>query len=148
MDPYEFYVAKYGGTIEAPDFPRCWQRAMNIISDYTSGRYENTSEETMNQIMYCACELCDLVCSKEKIRKALYSVDTGSVAPGGQIKSLSSGSESITYESASTSVQLDAIESNISETALSWLRGLKDNDGAYLLYRGVGNRVGRYYNDF
>lgn len=102
-----------------------------------------TDEDTLTALKYCAAEIINTLHQIATIEKAgaMVSRADGTMAPA-VVASVSSGSESITYSTATTAVSA-AVSDFKARTALfsgivrNYLSGLKDANGVNLLYMGA-----------
>ncbi len=140
---YEFYKNEYfGDTIAESDFPKWADRASRQIDVFTFRRLLSAypeDEYTDKQIKLCMCELAEKMMETDKYLKASALNEEGHAAT---VKSVSAGSESITYTTGET-VYASVIKDERSRTAFyrvtltEYLNGLKDANGICLLYVGV-----------
>lgn len=98
LTTYEFYTnTYYGDAIEESAFPKWCSRATAKLVYLTYGNINDTTKaEYDNQIQMATCALADM----------LFKIEQATVAAGAKdetnIKSMSSGSESITFGNAET----------------------------------------------
>lgn len=140
---YEFYKNEYfGDTIAESDFPKWADRASRQIDVFTFRRLLSAypeDEYTDKQIKLCMCELAEKMMETDKYLKASALNEEGHAAT---VKSVSAGSESITYTTGET-VYASVIKDERSRTAFyrvtltEYLNGLTDANGICLLYVGV-----------
>lgn len=140
---YEFYKNEYfGDTIAESDFPKWADRASRQIDVFTFRRLLSAyppDEYTDKQIKLCMCELAEKMMETDKYLKASALNEEGHATA---VKSVSAGSESITYATGET-VYASAIKDERSRTAFyrvtltEYLNGLTDANGICLLYAGV-----------
>lgn len=140
---YEFYKNEYyGDTIAESDFPKWADRASRQIDVFTFRRLLSAyppDEYTDKQIKLCMCELAEKMMETDKYLKASALNEEGHA---GAVKSVSAGSESITYATGET-VYASVIKDERSRTAFyrvtltEYLNGLTDANGICLLYAGV-----------
>lgn len=140
---YEFYKNEYyGDTIAKEDFPRWAERASRQIDVFTFRRLRSAypaDEYTDRQIKLCMCDLAQKMMETDKYLKASSLNDEGHASV---VKSVSAGSESITYATGET-VYAAVVKDERSRTAFyrvtltEYLSGLTDADGVCLLYAGV-----------
>lgn len=140
---YEFYKNEYyGNTIAESDFPKWADRASRQIDVFTFRRLLSAYPEdkyTDKQIKLCMCELAEKMMETDKYLKASALNEEGHAAT---VKSVSAGSESITYTTGET-VYASVIKDERSRTAFyrvtltEYLNGLTDANGICLLYVGV-----------
>lgn len=140
---YEFYKNEYyGDTIAEQDFPKWADRASRQIDIYTYRRLLSAypaDEYTDMQIKLCMCELAQKMMETDKYLKASALNEEGHASV---VKSMSAGSESITYATGETiyaSVVKDEERRKAfyRSTVTEYLSGLTDADGICLLYAGV-----------
>lgn len=160
---YEFYKDRYFGTIiPEADFPRLAERASDFIDTITFDRLADglpSNERASVKVQKAVCAVADAqyqieLAEKQALSAAHGTSTTSGVASGttGVITSKSSGSESISFASpselAGSAKEWSAIytaagnakETNklLTETAIPYLSGVKDDKGEYLLYAGIG----------
>ncbi len=97
---YDFYANKYyGDTVPETDFPKWLSRATDKLNYVTFGHINDDALEDYNvQIQKATCALIDLLYSIDQIAKQVISADERN------IKSKSSGNESVTFETTKTSI--------------------------------------------
>ena len=140
---YEFYKNEYfGDTIAGSDFPKWAERASRQMDVFTFRRLLSaypTDEYTDRQIKLCVCELAEKMMETDKYLKASALTEQGHSSV---VKSVSAGSESITYATGET-VYASVVKDNRSRQAFyrvtltEYLNGLTDANGVCLLYAGV-----------
>lgn len=140
---YEFYKNEYfGDTIAESDFPKWADRASRQIDVFTFKRLQSaypSDKYTDRQIKLCMCDLAQKMMEADKYMKANTLNEEGH---SNVIKSVSAGSESITYATEET-VYASVIKDERSRIAFyrvtltEYLNGLTDADGVCLLYAGV-----------
>lgn len=140
---YEFYKNEYfGDTIAESDFPKWADRASRQIDVFTFRRLLSAypeDEYTDKQIKLCMCDLAEKMMETDKYLKASALNEEGHATA---VKSVSAGSESITYATGET-VYASVIKDERSRTAFyrvtltEYLNGLTDANGICLLYAGV-----------
>lgn len=140
---YEFYKNEYyGNTIAESDFPKWADRASRQIDVFTFRRLLSAyppDEYTDKQIKLCMCDLAEKMMETDKYLKASALNEEGHASV---VKSVSAGSESITYATGET-VYASVIKDERSRTAFyrvtltEYLNGLTDANGICLLYAGV-----------
>lgn len=140
---YEFYKNEYyGDTIAESDFPKWADRASRQIDVFTFRRLLSAyppDEYTDKQIKLCVCDLAQKMMETDKYLKASALNEEGHSSI---VKSVSAGSESITYATGET-VYVSVIKDERSRTAFyrltltEYLNGLTDANGVCLLYAGV-----------
>lgn len=140
---YEFYKNEYfGDTIAESDFPKWADRASRQIDVFTFKRLLSAypeDEYTDKQIKLCMCDLAEKMMETDKYLKASALNEEGHATA---VKSVSAGSESITYATGET-VYASVIKDERSRTAFyrvtltEYLNDLTDANGICLLYAGV-----------
>lgn len=140
---YDFYKNEYyGDTIAESDFPKWADRASRQIDVFTFRRLLSAypeDEYTDKQIKLCVCDLAQKMMETDKYLKASALNEEGHSSI---VKSVSAGSESITYATGET-VYASVIKDECSRTAFyrltltEYLNGLTDANGVCLLYAGV-----------
>lgn len=140
---YEFYKNEYyGNTIAESDFPKWADKASRKIDVYTFRRLLSAypvDEYTDRQIKLCVCDLAQKIMETDKYLKASALNEEGHASV---VKSVSAGSESITYATGET-VYASVIKDEQSRkafyqsTVTEYLSGLTDANGICLLYAGV-----------
>lgn len=140
---YEFYKNEYyGNTIAESDFPKWADKASRQIDGYTFRRLLSAypvDEYTDRQIKLCVCDLAQKIMETDKYLKASALNEEGHASV---VKSVSAGSESITYATGET-VYASVIKDEQSRkafyqsTVTEYLSGLTDANGICLLYAGV-----------
>lgn len=139
---YEFYNQEYGGnSISEEEFLKLNNKASRLVDYYTSRRLVTAypkEQESDFAIQQCICELAEL---QKEIQEAKQStaVKNGKVD---LIKSITSGSESVTYATAESQYVKAAADENLKakmEQSIinSNLAGVTDANGINLLYRGL-----------
>ena len=100
LTTYEFYTKTYyGDTIDESSFPKWESRAEDKLNSITSGNITAEAIEEYNlQIEKAVCALADLLYEIDKATRNATAKDESNV------KSRSSGNESITYAEAETLV--------------------------------------------
>jgi hypothetical protein len=124
-----------GNVITESDFPRWIIKASREIDNLTFKRlvdYFPTDEYTVSQVVLCTCEIAEL----------LQSIDgfNSSFQQSGVIKSISAGSESITYADnkyVSMASDTGQLNKNLFQIAKKYLSNLCDSEDNLLLYRGI-----------
>lgn len=151
---YEFYKSKfYGDTVPESDFLKYAERASDRIDQYTFDRLVDglpENERVKTKVQKAVCAVADTMYQIDQIKKA--SMDTvgtiqkedGTVV-NKTVSSVSSGNESISYANgnsqsnrytlAATNVQEE--KRILLEAAVSYLFNVTDDNGVYLLYRGI-----------
>lgn len=140
---YEFYKNEYhGDTIAESDFLKWADKASRQMDVFTFRRLLSaypTDEYTDKQIKLCVCELAEKIMETDKYLEASALTKDGHASI---VKSVSAGSESITYATGET-VYANVIKDDRSRKAFyrvtltDYLSGLTDANGVCLLYAGV-----------
>ncbi len=102
---YDYYSTEYGGKMSADDYKRFGRRAERRIDGITGNKLQfayPTNERDIETVKDCVCELADFLWQIDSYNNAaMESMGTVTQADGtvkGKvIKSVSSGSESISY---------------------------------------------------
>lgn len=141
---YEFYKNKYfGSAIDEDDFQQWNEKASRQLDVFTFRRLRDAFPEdayTKEQIELCVCELAEKMMEMDKYLKA-STIQTGTAGMvSGMVKSVSAGSESITYATGETVYANALKDGNVNEfyqeIAVKYLEGLSDANGIHLLYAG------------
>lgn len=147
----EEYESRYG-EIEDATFNRLASEAQAMLDNFTTGvdgvhklrEFFPVDEFDADAVKSCLCKLINIAEQQENASKVVTRAD-GTVSSG-VVKSVSSGSESVTYadigkasQSGAESV-MDAIQT-IENTIRGRLGMVKDLNGVNLLYMGVYPRV-------
>lgn len=158
---YEFYTTSYfGSAVPETDFPRLAERASDFVDAMTFDRLVDglpTNERSQKRIKKAVCSLAELMyqielAEKNAINQASANVtdtNVGDISTG-IVTSVSSGSESISYEtpqqkasgakewSAVYAAAGDVQKTNglLLKTALPLLIGVRTDDGIPVLYAG------------
>lgn len=145
---YDFYKTEYYGDLLTPEeFNRWNERASRWLDAETDRRLISAypdDEYTDKQIKLCICELAEKMMETQRYLSA--SAISASTGTSGMVKSISAGSESITYATGET-VYASVIKDERSKhgffyaTVASYLNGLEDAKGICLLYRGMEPNV-------
>ena len=152
---FEYYKAEYGGKVfdSEEDIKRYLRKAERVVDTATLGKLEfafPTDEKTVSAVKDCICELAEFTYQVEKYLE-VAAEGSGYVSVGGEvrgkiIKSISSGSESVTYTGADSTVSTTISEAakdkkvrDVYEYGVvrNYLTGLKDANGVLLLYAGA-----------
>ena len=130
---YKFYTKKFfGKTIPESEFREYVERASDCVDNYTMDRLvdglpENERAET--KVQKAVCAVADEMYKIEQAKKA-------SVSSGNESISYANGnSQSNRYTLAATNVQEE--KRILLEAAVSYLFNVTDDNGVYLLYRGI-----------
>lgn len=155
---YSFYTSLYGTAASENDFNRLSYDASRLMDDMTSGldgfrklqKAFPTEEYDAEAVRVCACKLVKALWDIEQAETAMNTTGGYSAREDGSfvsriVKSISSGSESITYAdggNAETAVSA-AVKSPAAKRALltdivkDCLTGIRDANGVNVLYMGV-----------
>lgn len=123
---YTFYTSSFlGSAISEADFPRLALRASQFLDYYTMGKAKNFPELENLKMACCAvAEKCQVV---EKAEKSASE----SMNEGGNLKSESVGSYSVSYQTAGEKISAaESARNGIAAVARMYL------GGTGLLYRG------------
>ena len=159
---FEFYATTYhGNVVPEADFPRIADRASDFLDIITFDRLIDglpDDERANTKVQKAVCVVCDKLYQLELADKqanaaamAGDSSGTSSGATSGVISSRSAGSESISYASLSDTASgaknwsavyqaagdEQATNKLLYDTAKVYLTGVRDNEGAPLLYAGL-----------
>jgi len=135
---YEYYTTTYfGETVTETLFPKYEQLARFEVDYFTQGRL--LSETISNNVKMAMCDIIDFIYRVDQYKK--YSaVDTDEKI----VKSISAGSESITYATTENSYYTASInnaeyKNTIMFMLSKYLFNETDSNGILLLYQGVEN---------
>jgi len=153
----DFYHNKYFGDILTDEtFPKWVEEASDWLDTITFKRLVKgfpSNEWDAKRVRKCVCKLADILYLLDEAQKSTNV--SGSTDENGEnekkIKSVSSGSESVTYitpaEQTSSAKELSAAYAVASDkakitgllvrTAREYLSGVSDDSGTLLLYAGV-----------
>lgn len=160
---YEFYTTSYfGSVVPETDFPRLAERASDFVDTMTFDRLVDglpENERSQKRVKKAVCSLAELMyqielAEKNAINAAVSGAPTAIGSGGsttGIVTSVSSGSESISYEtpqqigasakewSAVYAAAGDVQKTNdlLLKTALPLLMGVRTDDGISVLYAGA-----------
>lgn len=144
---YEYYTTEYGGKVDEPTHRQLAKKADRIIDRNTFNRLKYAfpeDEETVEAVKDCECELIDFIYAVNAVSgDAVGLISTSEGFHGKVIKSVSSGSESVTYDNGSdSSYGIASKDKNVFDMMAyqiirNCLSGLTDNNGIMLLYAGV-----------
>nr|DAJ23524.1 MAG TPA: Head Tail Connector Protein [Caudoviricetes sp.] len=129
---FEFYESKYyGDSIEESLFPKWESRASDKLNQLTYGHInEDTLKEFDERIQKATCALADL----------LYQIDFktshASDEKGGNVKSMSSGGQSISFGSNETLID-KVLNDKVAQNRLCYDTVCEYLSGTGLLYAGV-----------
>ena len=129
---YDFYKDKYyGDSIEESLFPKWESRAEDKLNELTYGNITTgVLEEYGEKIQKAACALADL------LYKIDYKTNHANDANAGNVKSMSSGSESISFGSNETLVD-KVLNDKLAQNRLCYDTVCEYLSGTGLLYAGV-----------
>ena len=150
---YDYYSTEYGGKMSADDFKRFGRRAGRRIDGITGNKLQSAfpdNERDVEAVKDCVCELADFLWQIETCNTAAME-SMGTVAQadgtvkGKVIKSVSSGSESVSYSdggSSSTAIMEAAKDKKVADAMVygmvrDGLGGVPDANGVNLLYAGA-----------
>lgn len=159
---FEFYATTYhGNVVPEADFPRIADRASDFLDVITFDRLVDglpSDERAATKVQKAVCAVSDHIYELELAQKqanaaaqAGSSSGTSGGAISGIISSRSAGSESISYASLSDTASgaknwsavyqaagdEQATNKLLYDTAKVYLTGVRDNEGAPLLYAGL-----------
>lgn len=158
---FTFYEQTYhGNVVPAEDFDRIADRASDFLDVITFDRLADglpSDERAATKVQKAVCAVCDKLYQLELSEKQALSAAGGASSGGtggvasGVITSRSSGSESISYASPSEiangakawsalyQASGDAQETNklLTDAAMPYLKGVRNDDGVPLLYAGM-----------
>lgn len=147
---FEEFSEVYPGAVTESDFANLEWEARRIVDGHTTG-VDNvrklrvafpTDEDDAEAVKRCMCKLIKLMHDIEAAEKIRGLVQRGDgMAIGGVISSVSSGSESISYSTNGTAVDMAAGDITarnklLSQTVRQALSGVRDANGVSLLYMG------------
>lgn len=151
---YEFYCGCYQD-IPENGFDRFAYMASRLLDRHTTGAdgiaklkyFFPEDEEDVMAIKLCAARLCHLLHSFEEAEESAaesYGLQATEVGLQGKvIKSVSSGSESVTYSVGSGATAFDKAVADKAErgkylagTIAEYLHGIRDRNGVNLLFMG------------
>lgn len=139
---YEFYKTKYfGDVMDEETFLKWSERASRQLDVFTYRRLLTAfpeDEYTREQVALCVCELAEKMLETDRYLKASAITDKGT---SGMVKSISAGSESITYATGETVYagvlkDQNSLNSFYYAVVTKYLTGLTDAEGIHLLYAG------------
>ena len=150
---YEYYQTEYGGKMSADEYKRFGRRAERRIDGITGNKLQfafPANERDVEAVKDCVCELADFLYQIDRCNStAMESMGTVAQADGtvkGKvIKSVSSGSESVSYSdggSFSTATMGAAKDKKMADSMVygivsDSLCGVPDSNGVNLLYAGI-----------
>lgn len=150
---YTYYQTEYGGKMSADDFKRFSRRAERRIDGITGNKLQfafPTETRSIEAVKDCVCELADFLYQIDAYNAAAME-SMGTVAQadgtvkGKVIKSVSSGSESISYSdggSFSTATMEAAKDKKVADAMVysmvqDGLTGVSDSNGVNFMYAGI-----------
>ena len=105
---YEFYTDVYFGTaISETDFPRLATRASDFLDYYTRGKAAKaTDEDVLTALSKACCAVAEAMKADEDSKKlAQKAAEAALSASGGEVKSETVGSHSVSYTTAADYVK-------------------------------------------
>lgn len=150
-----FYKNEYcGNVVPDTDFPKYAERASDRIDALTFDRLANglpTDGRAENLVKKAVCSVAEALYQIDSVAKSLTEnigtekAEDGRVT-GKVITSVSAGNESVSFSTGASEMQktvygqacMDKKVENIliQQMAFQYLRGVKNDDGIYLLYAG------------
>lgn len=139
---YEFYKTKYfGDVMDEETFLKWSERASRQLDVFTYRRLLTAfpeDEYTREQVALCVCELAEKMLETDRYLKASAIKDNGTST---MVKSISAGSESITYATGETVYagvlkDQNSLNNFYQAVVTKYLAGLTDANGIHLLYAG------------
>ena len=129
---YEFYQNEYyGDSIEESLFPKWESRATDRLDELTYGNItEDVLEEYSEKIQKATCALADL------LYKIDYKTNHANDTNGGNVKSMSSGGQSISFGSNETLID-KVLNDKVAQNRLCYDTVCEYLSGTGLLYAGV-----------
>ena len=129
---YEFYQNEYyGDSIEESLFPKWESRATDRLDELTYGNITaDALEEYSEKIQKAACALADL------LYKIDFKTNHANDTNGGNVKSMSSGGQSISFGSNETLVD-KVLNDKVAQNRLCYDTVCEYLSGTGLLYAGV-----------
>ena len=129
---YEFYKDEYyGDSIEESLFPKWESRATDRLDELTYGNITaDALEEYSEKIQKATCALADL------LYKIDYKTNHANDTKGGNVKSMSSGGQSISFGSNETLVD-KVLNDKVAQNRLCYDTVCEYLSGTGLLYAGV-----------
>ena len=159
---FEFYTTTYhGNVVPESDFDRIADLASDFLDVITFGRLIDglpDDERGKTKVQKAVCAVCDKLYQLEQADKQALSAAAGGTSSGvaggatsGVLTFTSAGSESISYASPSEMANgaktwsavyqaagdEQATNKLLYDTAKVYLTGVRDNEGAPLLYAGL-----------
>lgn len=141
---FDFYKTEYvGDSIAETSFSKWIERASRLLDGITSRRlltsYPKEDSYADRQIKLCACDLAEKMLDVDTYMRMSAVSENGTSKI---IKSMSAGSESVTYATAE-SVYADLVKDKAKlnrfyyAICVDYLDGIEDSEGICLLYRGL-----------
>ena len=129
---YEFYQNEYyGDSIEESLFPRWESRATDRLDELTYGNITaDALEEYSEKIQKAVCALADL------LYKIDFKTNHANDTNGGNVKSMSSGGQSISFGSNETLID-KVLNDKVAQNRLCYDTVCEYLSGTGLLYAGV-----------
>ena len=129
---YEFYKDEYyGDSIEESLFPKWERRAVDRLNELTFGNITaDAMEEYSEKIQKATCALADL------LYKIDYKTNHANDTNGGNVKSMSSGGQSISFGSNETLID-KVLNDKVAQNRLCYYTVCEYLSGTGLLYAGV-----------
>ena len=129
---YEFYKDEYyGDSIEESLFPKWESRATDRLDELTYGNITaDALEEYSEKIQKATCALADL------LYKIDYKTNHANDTNGGNVKSMSSGGQSISFGSNETLID-KVLNDKVAQNRLCYDTVCEYLSGTGLLYAGV-----------
>lgn len=100
---YEFYTNQYyGAAISSEDFPRLSSRASDFLDYYTRGKAAKvTDEDTLTAMAKACCAVAEAMKTDEDSKKLAQKATEAALSEsGGEVKSETVGSHSVSYATA------------------------------------------------
>ena len=162
---YQDYVSIFGANLSETDFNRLEYEAEKRLEHLTTGidgvnklkYFFPTDESDAEAIKHCLCAIVNAAYQIEQISNASgVVVNENGTITGKSVVSMSSGSESISFSSASSGSSVYAEASKnlavnnqlVQEQSRIYLSGVKDSNGVNLLYLGAYPYVQKNNNAF
>ena len=129
---YEFYKDEYyGDSIEESLFPKWESRAVDRLNELTFGNITaDALEEYSEKIQKATCALADL------LYKIDFKINHANDTNGGNVKSMSSGGQSISFGSNETLVD-KVLNDKVAQNRLCYDTVCEYLSGTGLLYAGI-----------
>ena len=141
---FDFYTNQYyGDTITEDEWPKYGSRASDYLDWMTRRQMVDnlpTEEGALAKISKACCAVADQLKRIDEIRASESAADNG-IAVNGQVRSVSSGGESISFEASAASKAVAGGEADVNrylyEVAKPYLSGVADDRGHLYLYWGI-----------